>query len=115
MRHYDQNSAERVLASVTKRLLQIKAIAKELPILIFSMAGELARIKKNLIMDQPQIHSLRLDRWGLITGDLQLEWRMIKLKKADKMTKYHDEHQKLPKYFTDGSERAGKVSNNGVI
>ncbi len=25
------------------------------------------------------------------------------------MTKYHDEHQKLPKYFTDGSERAGKV------
>ncbi len=34
---------------------------------------------------------------------------MIKIKRADKMTKYHDEDQKLPKYFTDGSERAGKV------
>lgn len=25
------------------------------------------------------------------------------------MTKYHDKHQNLPKYFTDGSERSGKV------
>ncbi len=35
MRRYDQNSAERVLASVTKRLLQLKAVAKEQPIVIF--------------------------------------------------------------------------------
>ncbi len=47
MRRYDQNSAERVLAAMTKRLLQLKAIAKEQPIIIFSMAGELARIKIN--------------------------------------------------------------------
>ncbi len=46
MRRYDQNSAERVLASVTKRLLQLKAVAKEQPIVIFSMAGELAPNKE---------------------------------------------------------------------
>ncbi len=109
MRCYDENSAERILAAVSKRLLQLKAIAKEQPIIIFSMAGELARIKRNVIMDQPRIHVQRWDRWGLIMGDLQFEWRLIKTKRADKMTKYHDEHQKLPKYFTDGSERAGKV------
>ncbi|ROL55121.1 hypothetical protein DPX16_15216 [Anabarilius grahami] len=31
------------------------------------------------------------------------------MKRKEKMTKYHDKHQHLPKYFTDGSERAGKV------
>ncbi len=55
MRRYDQNSAERILAAVSKRLLQLKAIDKEQPIIIFSMAGELARIKLNLIMD-PTTH-----------------------------------------------------------
>ncbi len=73
MRRYDQNSAERVLAAVTKRFLQLKSIAKEQSIIIFSMAGDLARIKRNLIMDQPRIHAQRWDRWGLIMGDLQLE------------------------------------------
>lgn len=52
---------ERVLASVAKRLLQLKAVAKEQPITIFSMAGELARIKRNLVMDQPCINAQRWD------------------------------------------------------
>ncbi len=101
MKRYDQNSAERVLASVTKRLLQLKAIAKEQPIVIFSMAGELARIKKNLVMDQALLHRQRWDRWAIVLGDTQLDWRL--------MFKYHDRHQHLPKYITDNSERAGKV------
>ncbi len=109
MRRYDQNSAERVLASVTKRLLQLKSLAKEQPIIFFSMAGELARIKKNLVMDQPRINAQRWDLcWAIVLGDTQLDWRMIKTKRETKMTKYHDILD-LPKYFTDGSERAGKV------
>lgn len=35
MRSYEENSAERILASVAKRLLQLKAVAKEQPIIIF--------------------------------------------------------------------------------
>ncbi|MGL5903999.1 MAG: RNase H family protein, partial [Cetobacterium sp.] len=97
------------LASVTKRLLQIKAVAKEQPIMIYSMAGELARLKKNLVMNQQRIHCHRFDQWNLILSDTQLEWRMTKLKRKDKMTKYQDKHQHLPKYFTDGSEKAGKT------
>ncbi len=115
MRRYDQNSAERILAAESKRLLQLKAMAKEQPIIIFSMAGELARIKRNLIMDQPRIHVQSWDRWGIIMGDLQLEWRLIKVKRTDKVTKYHDEHQKLPKYFTDGSERESRESKMGLF
>lgn len=51
MRKFSENGPERVLASVTKRLLQLKAIAKEQLIIFFSMAGELARIKKNLVLN----------------------------------------------------------------
>ncbi|KAK9970281.1 hypothetical protein ABG768_026236, partial [Culter alburnus] len=106
---YDPNGPERVLAAVTKRLLQLKAVAKEQPIIISSMAGELARLKKNLVMNMAVIHAHRWDQWNLVLGDNQLEWCMIKMKRKEKMTKYHDKHQHLPKYFTDGSERAGKV------
>lgn len=37
MKKFSENGAERILASVTKRLLQLKAIVKEQPIIIFSM------------------------------------------------------------------------------
>lgn len=109
MTKYDPNGPERVLAAVTKRLLQLKAVAKEQPIIISSMAGELARLKKNLVMNMAVIHAHRWDQWNLVLGDNQLEWCIIKMKRKEKMTKYHDKHQHLPKYFTDESERAGKV------
>lgn len=36
MKHFDENSTERILAAVSKRLLQLKAVkAKEQPIMIF--------------------------------------------------------------------------------
>ncbi|KAL1249535.1 hypothetical protein QQF64_020540 [Cirrhinus molitorella] len=106
---FEDNSPERILAAVTKRLLQLKAVAKEQPIVIYSHAGELHRIKSNLVMNQARIHSQRWDQWSLILGDNQLEWRKIRQKRKEKMTKYHDAHLHLPKYFTDGSEKAGKV------
>ncbi len=62
MRKFSENGPERVLASVTKRLLQLKAIAKEQLIIFFSMAGELARIKKNLVLNQATINSQRWDQ-----------------------------------------------------
>uniref|UniRef100_A0A8C1CAL9 ribonuclease H n=1 Tax=Cyprinus carpio TaxID=7962 RepID=A0A8C1CAL9_CYPCA len=109
MKKFIENGAERVLASMTKQLLQLQAIAKEQPIIIFSMAGELARIKKNLVVNQARVNSQKWSQWGMVLCDNQFDWRMIKLKREEKMTKYHDKHQNLPKYFTDGSERAGKV------
>lgn len=109
MKRFDENSAERILAAVCKRLLQQKAVAKEQPIVIFSMAGELARLKRNLVMNQARINSHRWDQWSLILGDNQLDWRRIKQKRKDKITRYHENHEHLPKYFTDGSERGGKV------
>lgn len=109
MLKYEENGPERILAAVSRRILQLKAFAKEQPIVIHSMAGELTRLKKNLVMNQARIHSLRWDQWGLVLADMQLEWKIIKQKRKDKMTKYHDKHEHLPKYFTDGSERKGKV------
>lgn len=60
-------------------------------------------------MNQARIHSHRWDQWNIILGDNQLDWRMTRMKQKEKMTKYHDKHKHLPKYFTDGSEKAGKV------
>lgn len=44
------------------------------------MAGELARLKRNLVMNQACINSHRWDQWSLILGDNQLDWRRIKQK-----------------------------------
>lgn len=65
-------------------------------------------------MNQARIHSHRWDQWNLILGHNQLEWKIIKPKRKT-ITKYHDAHQHLPKYFTDGSEREQEGSNGGYL
>lgn len=116
MKKFSENGAERILASVTKRLLQLKAIVKEQPIIIFSMTGELARIKKNLVVNQAQVNSQRWSQKGMDLGDNQPMAHKEQWEKIDKPLQevnahfYHQlSHTKQTGEAADGNREVDKL------
>lgn len=71
---YPLDSAERLLCSLAKQIIDIKEIAKEKQIIVHTNNLSLIRWKKNLVQDAKMAHRSRDEQWVSILDALQLSF-----------------------------------------